>query len=54
LLSNLFAGAPIGEALAGLEESSAMKLSEYFSRWMRNGLLAVAEYVDEPTLRSIA
>ncbi len=40
LLTQLFSGVTIGEALAGVDESAAGKLSEYFSRWMRNGILA--------------
>ncbi len=44
LLSALFAGVPIGEALEKVDESAAGKISEYFSRWMRNGLLAYHEY----------
>lgn len=47
LLSTLFSGKTIGEALAGIDESAAGKLSEYFSRWMRNGMLADYEYVGE-------
>jgi uncharacterized protein (UPF0276 family) len=43
LLSRLFSGMTVGEALAGIDESAAEKLSEYFSRWMRNGLLAFFE-----------
>jgi len=41
LLERLFAGEPVGTALAILEEeSSAGQLSLWFARWMRNGLLA--------------
>jgi uncharacterized protein (UPF0276 family) len=53
LLSTLFTGVTIGEALAELDESAADKLSEYFSRWMRNGLLAYYEYSGEQQ-RSVA
>ncbi len=51
LLSALFAGKPIGETLENLDESAALKLSEYFARWMRNGMLAFHEYVDEQPQR---
>ncbi|MBN8543646.1 MAG: DUF692 family protein [Alphaproteobacteria bacterium] len=44
LLSALFNGATVGEALENCAESFAANISEYFSRWMRNGLLAAAEY----------
>ncbi|MBI1301890.1 MAG: DUF692 family protein [Alphaproteobacteria bacterium] len=54
LLSALFAGKTIGEALANVDESAAGKLSEYFSRWMRNGLLAKPEPVSEQSTRSAA
>lgn len=47
LLEQLFAGLPVGQALAVIEQQSLMpaeelaeKLSEWFARWMRNGLLA--------------
>lgn len=52
LLTKLFSGAAIGEALADVDESAAGKLSEYFSRWMCNGLLAKPEFVHEHTTRS--
>ena len=54
LLSKLFAGTSIGKALAGMDESAAAKLSEYFSRWMRNGLLAKPELTTEQAKRSAA
>ena len=61
LLQKLFAGTPIGEALNALqielgapEEKLSTQLSEWFSRWMRNGLLAHHEYEDETPIRSIA
>ena len=54
LLSTLFTGEPIGVALANLDESAAEKLSEYFSRWMRNGMLRYHEYTSEQQQRSIA
>jgi hypothetical protein len=54
LLSALFSGKTIGEALAGIDESAAAKLSEYFSRWMRNGLLAHYEYNGEQHTRIVA
>lgn len=43
LLQRLFAGTPVGVALAALEtedSSIAQQLSQWFARWMRNGLLA--------------
>jgi uncharacterized protein (UPF0276 family) len=40
LLKKLFNGHTIGEALATFDESVAEKLTEYFSRWILNGLLA--------------
>ena len=61
LLNKLFVGTPIGEALNALqaelglpEEELSTQLSEWFARWMRNGLLAHHEYQDEMPLRSIA
>jgi uncharacterized protein (UPF0276 family) len=49
LLSALFTGGTVGEALGALDASASANISEYFSRWMRNGLLAAAEYKGEPT-----
>ena len=61
LLQKLFAGLTIGEALESLQHELAWpenelsnQLSEWFSRWMRNGLLAPHEYRDEQPIRSIA
>ena len=61
LLEKLFAGMPIGEALETVqikfhlpEDELMDHLSEYFSRWMRNGLLAHYEYIVESKQRSIA
>ena len=54
LLSTLFAGKTIGQALENFDESAAGKLSEYFSRWMRNGLLATHEYKNEQPQRIVA
>lgn len=52
LLQKLFTGIPIGDALEALqterelpEDELAVNLSQWFSRWMRNGLLA-KEMVD--------
>lgn len=53
LLSALFAGETVGAALRTLDESAADNISEYFSRWMRNGLLAKHEYKGEPNGRMI-
>lgn len=44
LLSRLFNGATIGESLADLDESESLKVTQYFSRWMRNSLLAAHDY----------
>lgn len=61
LLQKLFAGTPIGKALDALqaelslpEDELSTQLSQWFARWMRNGLLAHHEYSDERPLRSIA
>ena len=52
LLTELFSGKAVGNALNDLDESAAQKLSEYFSRWMRNGLLAAHEYKDATNERN--
>ena len=61
LLQKLFNGMPIGEALGSLqnelglpEDELGANLSEWFSRWIRNGLLAHSEYTEEPRIRNIA
>lgn len=57
LLKTLFEGVCVGDALHTLdmaEEELLPKLSEWFSRWMRNGLLAHHEYSGEPNQRSAA
>lgn len=61
LLTKLFSGMPIGAALEALqqeqdidEDTLMAKLSDYFSRWMRNGLLANHEYSDEHNTRTAA
>ena len=54
LLKILFSGKTIGEALTVIDDSATAKLSEYFSRWMRNGLLAYYEYTDEQQKRIVA
>lgn len=51
LLSALFAGETVGDALRVFGESPAANISEYFSRWMRNGLLATLEYRSESNKR---
>lgn len=47
LLSSLFSGVKIGEAMAALTIDSAddisAKISEWFAKWINNGLLAVPE-----------
>lgn len=47
LLCELFSGKTVGAALSTLDESAAANVSAYFSRWMRNGLLAAHEYTGE-------
>lgn len=54
LLGALFAGKTIGEALGAIDESAAVNISEYFARWMRNGLLAFYELTDKQTKRGVA
>jgi uncharacterized protein (UPF0276 family) len=44
LISKLFSGATIGESLSDIDDSENNKITEYFSRWMRNGLLSANEY----------
>ncbi len=60
LLHKLFGGTPIGEALDALQtehdlpgDELSNQLSEWFSRWMRNGLLAHREYTEEQPIRNI-
>ncbi|MBF5039856.1 DUF692 family protein [Methylophilus sp. 13] len=43
LLSTLFGGATVGEALAGLDDAAGPEVMAYFSKWMRNGLLAATQ-----------
>jgi hypothetical protein len=61
LLDKLFAGAPIGVALDELqteldlpEDELSNQVTEWFSHWMRNGLLAWHEYMQEPRTRNNA
>jgi uncharacterized protein (UPF0276 family) len=51
LLSALYTGEKVGAALGALDESASANISKYFSRWMRNGLLAAHEYKGEPNER---
>ncbi|AKR42237.1 DUF692 family multinuclear iron-containing protein [Methylophilus sp. TWE2] len=44
LLSKLFSGSSIGETLVDVQEEAQYKITEYFSKWMRNGLLASHQY----------
>ncbi len=44
LLSKLFDGATIGETLSDVHETEQHKITAYFSKWMRNGLLASHHY----------
>lgn len=50
LLTNLFNGMTVGEALGGMETSAAEEVFAWFSRWIGNGLLAAHEYHNEFTL----
>jgi uncharacterized protein (UPF0276 family) len=43
LLTQLFSGEKIGDALNNIDESAAEQIFEYFSRWIRNGILAAHE-----------
>ncbi len=45
ILSALFSGNTIGNALAGLDESAATHLTAYFSRWLHGGLLTHIERI---------
>jgi hypothetical protein len=40
LLSKIFSGVNIGDALQDFNENITEKISFWFSRWIRNGLLA--------------
>lgn len=44
LLEKLFDGLAVGDALGSVDDAAATRLTEWFSRWMRNGLLAAREY----------
>lgn len=52
LLAKLSSGMVVGDALETIGESAATHISEYFSRWMRNGILALNEYEHEKTERN--
>ena len=61
LLSLLFGGVPVGEALDTLQAQRQLpedeligNLSDWFSRWMRNGLLAHHESVETPHEKTAA
>ncbi len=61
LLQRLFRSTPIGEALTTIqtelqlpEDALLTHLSEYFSRWIRNGLLAHHEYIADTPERTLA
>jgi hypothetical protein len=61
LLQKLFADMPVGKALESLQNELTLpdhmlgtQLFEWFSRWMRNGLLAHYEYNVASPIRSIA
>jgi uncharacterized protein (UPF0276 family) len=61
LLTALFKGLPIGEALEKMHTERALpedmlmeNISPWFSRWMRNGLLTLPEYTDTPIERNVA
>ncbi|MGE3769507.1 MAG: DUF692 family multinuclear iron-containing protein [Bdellovibrionales bacterium] len=44
LLQNLFNGVSVGAALESVGDDAAANVSEWFARWMRNGLLAAHDY----------
>lgn len=44
LLTKLFMGETVGDALEEIDESAAEKLTAWFSRWISNGLLAAYDY----------
>ncbi len=48
LLTALFNGATVGEALSVLDAADGPKVMAYFSKWMRNGLLAATDAADTP------
>lgn len=48
LLAQLFTGVTVGEALHDLDEGSAAHLTDWFARWIRNGLLAAPSPSPEP------
>jgi uncharacterized protein (UPF0276 family) len=48
LLRALFAGKTIGAVLESIEPSATCDISQYFARWMRNGLLAAHDYKNHP------
>lgn len=48
LLTALFNGATVGEALSELDAAEGPKVMAYFSKWMRNGLLAATDAADTP------
>lgn len=61
LLQKLFSGMAIGESFDLLqteqgisEEELGANLTQWFSRWIRNGLLAKGEYRDEPLKKDVA
>lgn len=44
LLTKLFIGQTIGDALENIDESASEELTAWFSRWISNGLLAAQNY----------
>lgn len=48
ILSDLQEGRTVSEALSSQDATAASQITEYFSRWMRNGLFAAPEYHHEP------
>jgi uncharacterized protein (UPF0276 family) len=56
LLQTLFSGKTIGEALGNLRQDydAGTQISDWFSRWIRNGLLTCSEYRDESIGRNVA
>lgn len=47
LLQKLFGGMKVGAALETVQEADAANISVWFSRWIRNGILAAADSTEE-------
>lgn len=51
ILQDLFKGKSICQALESVDEEAAHKLSDYFAKWMRNGLLS--SQIDNPMSQGV-